>query len=632
MARKKRDGSKTAVSHAGWLVPLLVAVITFVAFLPVLRAGFVSWDDDKNFLDNPHYRGLGLAQLRWMWTTFHLGHYVPLSWMSLGLDYRFWGMNPTGYHLTNLLLHTANAVLVYFLARRILIRARETTTESRAGPSVALRASSGRHLMAAAFAALLFSIHPLRVESVAWITERRDVLSFLFYASSVLSYVRSTEQAENRRRWYGLSLGLFAGALLSKATSITLPALLLILNVYPLERLGVAERTSWWNESARRVYLELAPFALLAVATVGVTFLALQHLVQLTAMQKIAVSAYSLAFYLWKTIAPVGLAPLYAMPASVDPYAARYLVSYAVLIAVSVGAWLARHRWPAVTAAWLAFLITVAPLLGLVQNGPQIAADRYTYFAAPFVAMLAAGALSSLRTSLTDVTIGAAALALVALGAATWRQTEVWHDSESLWTQVLNVEPESPIAQNNLGNVLLREKRLNDAIDHYRRALAAAPYYAEAHNNLGVALSRQGRLADAIAHYQLALAALPAYDEAHDNWGIALDAMGKPAESIAHFRLALSINGENADAQVNWGNALIKLGRLDEAILMYEKALRRHPDNAAAHLNWGVALARQGKLVDAIGQFRQALILKPEWPDAIAYLDRATAIQRSTRH
>ena len=617
-ARKNRARGK---QPAVWLAPLLVAIITFVVFLPALRAGFVTWDDDRNFLSNPHYRGLGIAQLRWMWTTFHLGHFVPLTWMTLGLDYLLWGMNPAGYHLTNVLLHSANAVLVYCLAHRGLALVSETASESDPIP----------HAVTAAFAALLFALHPLRVESVAWITERRDVLSLLFYLTSMLCYLHACQRNESRRTWYVLSIGAFACALLSKATSVTLPAVLLVFNVYPLRRLGVAGRRSWWNESARSVYLELTPFALLAAGTIVMTFVALPHLAQLTFIQKVAVSAYSLAFYLWKTIAPVGLAPLYAMPRRVDPHASQFLVSYVVLIAMSVGAWLVRRRWPGVTATWLAFLVTVAPMLGFVQNGPQIAADRYTYFAAPFVAMLLAGALPSMRRAAGDVAIGAGALVLMVFGTLTWRQTEIWHDSRSLWTQVLRVEPESPIARNNMGNVLLREKRLNDAIENYHHALSAAPDYSEAHNNLGVALSRQGKLAEAIAQYQRAIAIAPSNDEAHANWGIALDAMGKPAESLAHFRMAVAINGANADARVNWGNALITLGRLDDAILMYRDALRLRPDNADAHLNWGVALGRQGKLVDAIEQFRQALVLKPESPEAREFLEKATAVQRSVR-
>ena len=216
-----------------WLVPALIALVTFAAFLPTLHNQFVNWDDDENFLDNPHYRGLGWTQLRWMWTTFHLGHYIPLTWMTFGLDYRLWGMNPFGYHLTSLLLHAANAVVFFFVVHRILTLALPRPSER------------GRALaVSAGFAALVFAIHPLRVESVAWATERRDVLSGLFYLVTILVYLRACEGEKRGRRWYWLAVATFVCALLSKAMVVNLPIVLLILDVYPLRRLGGF--VGWW--------------------------------------------------------------------------------------------------------------------------------------------------------------------------------------------------------------------------------------------------------------------------------------------------------------------------------------------------------------------------------------------------
>src|SRR5438309_2028693 len=236
-----------------WLVPLLIAVVTFAAFLPALHNQFVNWDDDKNFLENPHYRGLGWTHIRWMWRTTQLGHYIPLTWMTLGLDYLLWGMNPLGYHLTNLLLHAANAVVFFFVVRRLLTRALPSPSER----GYALAVSSG-------VAALVFAIHPLRVESVAWATERRDVLSGLFYLVAILVYLRACKQGARGRGWYWLSVAAFVGALLSKSMVVNLPVVLLILDVYPLRRLGGT--IGWWSEEARRVYVEKIPFVLLAAA------------------------------------------------------------------------------------------------------------------------------------------------------------------------------------------------------------------------------------------------------------------------------------------------------------------------------------------------------------------------------
>src|SRR5213078_4351825 len=292
-----RSGSSTALTSvqawASWVAPLLVVLFTLAAFLPTLQNQFVNWDDDKNFSDNPHYRGLGWSHLRWMWTTFHVGHYIPLTWMTLGMDYLLWGMSPFGYHLTSLLLHATNAGVFYFLVLRILTFALSNR---------ALALSAG-------FAALVFAIHPLRVESVAWATERRDVLSGLFYLLTILAYLRACERMDRGRRWYWLSLALFICALLSKSMVVNLPVVLLILDVYPLRRLGGF--MGWWNPAVRRVYVEKIPFVLLAAAASVIAFKA-QFLLQSTAsldqlsvLGRLAISAYGLSFYLWKMLLPV---------------------------------------------------------------------------------------------------------------------------------------------------------------------------------------------------------------------------------------------------------------------------------------------------------------------------------------
>lgn len=614
MTRRERDGRLSLI------LPACVAIITFIAFLPVLHDGFVSWDDDKNFTENPNYRGLGPAQLRWMWTTFHMGHYVPLSWMTLGLDYRVWGMNPAGYHLTNLLLHTASAVMVYFLARRLLAGAPSARDDPRS------TSTTGRTALAAAFAALAFAVHPLRVESVAWVTERRDVLSGLFYFSSILAYLRSRDAARPGR-WSALALILFAAALLSKATAMTLPAVLLILNVYPLGRLSGG--AGWWSASARRVYLELSPFAALSAATAVLSIVALHPPSQLGIGAKLAVSAWSLLFYLWKTIVPTGLSPLYEMPQRVDPVAGRYLAGYAFTLALAVFAWISRKRWPGVTAALIAFVVITLPMLGVVQNGPQIAADRYTYFAAPALTILAAGgALRALHAVPAGLPTLASTAVVLALSALTWTQAGVWRDSGTLWAHVLEVDGTSSIAHSALANVLYKENRVDEGVEHSRRAIELSPDYPEAYNGLGVGLERQGKLADAIAEYEKALALKPVYDDAENNLGIALATQGDPARAIEHYKRALAINPDNSNAEVNWGNALVRLNRPDEAIGHYAAALRRRPDNADAHHNWGVALAREGRYAEAIEQFRMALALVPDYVEAQQYLERAMELAR----
>lgn len=598
-------------------MPACVAVLTFVVFLPTLTNGFVTWDDDLNFLENPAYRGLGWAQLRWMWTTFHLGHYVPLSWMTLGFDYEVWGMNPAGYHLTNLVLHTASAVVIYFVARRLIVLAQPTAAATRPR-SVSL---------AAAVAALFYAIHPLRVESVAWVTERRDVLSGLFYALTVLAYLRACDAGPRARRWYWLAVGAFVCALLSKATAVTLPATLAILNVYPLRRVGGA--AGWWTSASRRVYAELLPFALLALGTIPLALVALSPGAQLSIGAKVAVSAYSLAFYLWKTILPLSLSPFYAMPLRVDPAAAVFIVSYVVTITLAVVAVVARRRWPGGAVALLLFFVITLPLLGIVQNGPQIAADRYTYQAGPALAVLVGGAWLWLeeRFSAAGARTGAL-IVFLTFGALTWRQTKVWHDSDTFWSYVRQTSGESAIAETALGNLVLNEDRPADALPHFARAVQLDSSYVAGRDGYGIALTRVGRVEEGIAQFRIALATKPFQYKTHNNLGAALSSQGRSAEAIDEFREALEIKRDYDAAHVNWGNALARLGRLDDAVEHYREALRIEPMNASAQLNWGVVLAREGAYADAVAHFREALRIDPTSADARDYLAQVTPLAK----
>src|SRR2546422_8447339 len=396
-----------------WLVPVVIALITCAAFLPTLQNQFVNLDDNDNFLDNPHYRGLAWTHLRWMWTT-HLGHYIPLTWMTLGLDYLLWGMNPVGYHLTSLLLHAANAVVFFFVVRRLL-------TLALPGPSERGHALA----VAAGFASLVFAIHPLRVESVAWATERRDVLSGLFYLSAILFYLRACEREERGRGWYWLSVAVFVCALLSKSIVVNLPVVLVILDIYPLRRLGGS--IGWWSEEAHRVYVEKIPFVLLAAAASAIALMAQSSvnaaasMTQLSVLGRLAVSAYGLSFYLWRMIVPLNLSPLYELPPTVNPWAMPFLLSYGLVLAITAIALALRRRVPGLLAAWVAYIVVLLPVLGIFQSGPQIAADRYTYLAGLGWAILAGAPLSFWPATRFLIT-GPALCALLGLGVLTWNQ------------------------------------------------------------------------------------------------------------------------------------------------------------------------------------------------------------------
>src|SRR5215470_2923886 len=397
------------------------------------------------------------TNLAWIVSTARMGHWMPLNWISFGLDYVVWGMNPLGYHLTNVLLHAATAAVLYVVAKRVLRAALsgQPTTEG------SLRGG-------ALVAALAFSLHPLRVESVAWITERRDVLSGLFYLLTIWAYLRYVEGRSRGAYW--TAVGCFALALMSKSITASLPVVLLLLDVYPLRRLG--GRAGWISSEARRVWLEKLPFAVLAGAIAVVAFRALVSGSGLTPLRTLglgaraALSLYALAFYLGKTLWPAHLSPLYELTLPVRPLEARFVLGALGVVAVTATVLLFRRRWPALLAAWLAFALTLLPVLGVAHNGYQLAADRYTYLASLGLALLAGGVVARWGRSALAVSV----LGLAALLAVTWMQIPVWRSDETLWRHAVTLDPGSGVARSNLGAALTAERRYVEATPELERA------------------------------------------------------------------------------------------------------------------------------------------------------------------
>ena len=493
-----------------WMVPVLIVALTVIVFYPALKNAFVNWDDDKSILENPFYRGLHWTNLRWMFTTFHMGHYQPLSWLSFGIDYLLWGMEPFGYHLTNILLHAANAVLFYFLSLRLLAIAAPISGV------IVLQ-------LAAGFSALFFAVHPLRVESVAWATERRDVLSGFFLLLTVLGYLKAVSPETDKRswwRWMTVAVVLYFFSLLSKASGMTLPLVLLVLDVYPLRRLGQAS-TGWLGPEARNIWREKIPFFVLGLASGAVALVAQSHsgalkpLEQYAIATRLAQALYGLTFYLWKTVLPTSLSPLYEIPAGYGLWNWRFLISGFVAVAISIVLLALRRRYPAILASWVGYVIILAPTLGIAQSGPQLVADRYTYLACVSWAILTGGGIlyvargwgKGRSASGALVVAGAFSLAFLAwFGVLTWRQTQIWKDSERLWRHALAIQSESAYAHNNLGMALAEQNRLDEAIVEFREVLRIAPLDADGGHNLGNALARQGRLEEAVAQFQGTLA------------------------------------------------------------------------------------------------------------------------------
>ena len=621
--------------HGWWLLPALLVLVAFIAFLPTLDNGFVHWDDDANFLGNENYRGLGPSQLRWMLTTFLPGgHYIPLTWLTFGIDYVLWGMNPTGYHLTNLLLHIASVVVFYAVAVRLVA-------------AVAPATGTVPARLGGVLAALFFAAHPLRVESVAWVTERRDVLCGLFYLLAVLTYVRTCEAGSEdglwRHRSYWMAVGCAALALLSKSMAVSLPVVLLVLDIYPLARLG--GQTGWRGVRAWRVWLEKIPFVLLSGAASVMAVMAMtrnQAIVpidKLRLIDRAAVSVYSLVFYLWKTVVPFNLSPLYALPERVEPLSWPYLGATAIAAALSVVAVWRRRQWPGLLAVWVSYIAILLPVLAIVQAGAQLAADRYTYLASLGWALLVGGVLAGWWARGTarrvqarrSVILAVAALAVTGgLSALTWRQARVWHDTSTLWSYALATAP-SPIAHYNLGVFLLGRGEVPSAVDHFREALVLQPSYGAAHNNLGVAFAQQGDLVKATAHFRQAVVIDPDDGQAQGNLGNALARQGDLREAATHLHRALAINPRDAEAHKNLGNVLAQDGRLDDAVREYQEAVRINPGDPEAYANMGMAFSRQGRRREAIEQFRQALAIQPGLREAQDSLDALLAGNTGTR-
>ncbi len=413
---------------AAWGAALLVSALAILPFLPTLGGQFLNWDDGINFVTNPGFRGLGWAQLRWMATTTLLGHWVPLTWLSLGVNYALGGLNPWGYHLGNLLLHAANAALFYVVARRLLSAAW--------GPATPEPALVG----GAVFAALIFAVHPLRVESVAWITERRDLLSGFFFLLAVWAYLRAVWDAPaSRPGWRALSLAAFAAALLSKASTLMLPAVLLLLDVYPLGRRARGLRAL---VSEKVAYVALAALAAISALMALRSGWAMTSYVDVGLPGRLALMTYSFTFYPWSWLWPVGLSPMYELPVAVHPLTWRFLVPLAAFPAITVVLIALRRHWPAGLAAWVYSALMVLPVSGAAHAGFQMAADRYSYLSGLGFALLAGGALvllqraagsGRLRRGLAAALMATAVLVVVVLGAGTWRQSRVWQDSETLW-------------------------------------------------------------------------------------------------------------------------------------------------------------------------------------------------------
>ena len=548
--------NSTATVRARFVLKLVICAaliaITWIVFAQTLGHEFVNYDDPAYVSENENIRsGLNWHSVAWAFTHVHSQNWHPLTTMSHMLDCQLFGLKPGAHHFVNVLLHSASAVLLFLLLEQM----------TRNGGGIAT-------LWSSAFVAAIFAIHPLHVESVAWISERKDVLSGLFFMLTLLAYFRYTRKPNI---WRDLVMSiLFACGLMSKPMLVTLPIVLLLLDYWPLNRFE--------QSNAVKLVLEKVPLAVLSIASAVVTLIVQNEGIGLVRPEVLPLSwrftnAFSVyLIYVWQMIWPANLALGYSHPARLPIW--EVAGSAALLIAISLCIFAGRKRSPYLIVGWAWYLIMLLPVIGLVQVGGQSHADRYTYL--PQVGLYIAATwgvvdLSRWRRYPSPVLGAAAAIILTALSLRAASQVWYWHDSERLWRHVLAVTTQNEVAHLGLGRFLLEQKRLDGGIIEYESAAKIGQPNPDIETTLANLLLKQGRMEEAIQHYQNVIQLEPSSALAHYNLAVGLHRQGHLTEAIVHYKAALKIDPNYPDAEYFLGEALLQNGQPDEAKTHLEK-------------------------------------------------------------
>ena len=574
------------------MVGLLPGVVALVAFVPSLRNGFVDWDDFTNFTSNYQFRGLGWHQLRWAWTTFHLGVYQPLSWMLLEAQYALWALDPWGHHRTSLIHDAVAAVMLDALTVALLVRCRPEDTARNPWPI---------HL-GAALAVMLFVTHPLRTEVVAWVSCQPYLPCALFSMLTVLAYLRAHPEGRPARvGWAIAAFLLFAAALLSKAVAVPLPLILLILDIYPLRRLGDQSglRGLVSNPTARWVWIEKLPYVALSLTFMRLAVLAkiafarLIHTVigQDSLAARSAQACYGACFYLAKTVWPAAISPFYPLPPRIAWSDPRFLLAGLAVAGLTLTLIRIRRRRPWLLAAWVSYLVILAPNSGLVRIGSQMAADRYAYVAMMGIVVLAAAGLAELMATRVRAAqiVTACIVATIGLTVLSWGQCRIWRDSIVLWTHA-HACADTPDAFLNysMGVALYEAEDYQASLDPFAMAIRLKPGFPEAVQKLGISLLRVGRIDE--AEPLLAGAARLRPDDAvvRASYGEVLLHQGRPIEAEPELDEAVQLAPGEASFRGNLGSALLRQGKVRQGRTPFQKkALKLQPDSSDFRNNLG---------------------------------------------
>ena len=612
MTRHKNHKLISTVTSKDVLVYLFLIVTTIVVYWPIHSHEFLNYDDDVYVTENAYVqKGLTQKSIAWAFTSTVSGHWHPLTWLSHMTDVHIFGMNPGWHHTVGLLFHILNTLLLF----------------------IALNRMTGNLWCSAAVSAL-FAIHPMHVESVAWIAERKDVLSTFFWMLTMWCYIRYVEQPGKKR--YALILISFILGLMAKPMLVTLPIVLLLLDYWPFQRFQFGQSSQGVKQNKAYLHLiwEKLPLFIIVVISSIITIFAghsggaLRSLVTYSFGVRIENALVSYIKYIAKLFWPSNLAVFYPHH-GVSP---NWMVggAFLLLVTISVLAIKLVQRHPFVLIGWLWYLVTLLPVIGLLQMGGQAMADRYSYISYIGLFIIIVWAVSDLLNQWQHKKLAIGMLALVsgiALMATSWLQVGYWKNNLSLFGRALEVTKNNHVAHNNYGSVLLQMGKKDEAFKHFSEAVRIEPNWATSRFNLGNSLKDRGSIKEAIYQYSAAVKINPAFAKAHNNLAFLLAEKNRYAEAIDHYNMALRINPEYVNAYNNLGNALFSIGKPEEAIRNYSEALRWDPNFAEAHQNLGSAYIRLGNIEKAIFHFRKALQIKPNDEVTETNLQKALAIK-----
>ena len=611
-----------------YMICLFLVIATLAVYWQVLNNDFVIYDDDKYVTENTHvHKGVTFDSLTWAFTSSHASNWHPLTWISHMIDYQLYGLNARGHHLTSLLFHVANTLLLFL----ILVRMTGTLWQS-------------------SFVAALFALHPLHVESVAWVAERKDVLSTFFMMLTVWAYILYVKKREIKG--YLLVVLFFVLGLMSKPMLVPLPFILLLLDFWPLGRLCLLRDTKnvatgqHTNERADifRLVLEKAPFFALAVGSSIVTFIVQERggameIAKTYSIQTRIINAFvAYTEYIVDMIWPVKLALLYPHPGNSLQLWKGVVAGFA-LVLITILVIRKARRIPYLAVGWLWYIVTLIPVIGIVQVGSQAMADRYTYVTLIGLFIIIAWGANDLLSKWRHRKIWLSTLAAIILPVLivlTWKQVQYWENGITLFKHTLRHTSNNYVIHNNLGIVLREQGRTEEAIKHYLQALRSNPDYALAHYNLSNAYAEQGKNKKVIEACKHAIRIKPDYADAHYNLGVAYGGSGKYEEAVEAFKQVIRIDSNYLQAHYNLGGVYAGLGKYRDAIEAFQQVIRIDPDYALVRNNLGIAYGALGRYKEAAEAFQQAIRIDPDDADAhlslgIAYLslnDRGSALEQ----